>query len=95
MQEERIIRFELGHNLCPCRRSKINSFTLKNVLYCVRTWRDFLNMGDVFLKLKASSSVLIRYFNSYFLEGKKKGETCKKNWILESMVVYNSSKNRA
>jgi len=45
-------------------------------------------MEDVFLKLKASSSVVIRYFNSY-LE-KKKGETCKKTWILEVTVVYNN-----
>lgn len=46
-------------------------------------------MEDVFLKLKASSSVLIRYFNSYL---EKKGETCKKNWILEGTVVCNNRK---
>lgn len=43
-------------------------------------------MEDVLLKLKASSSVLIRYFNSYL----EKGETRKKNWILEGTVVYNN-----
>jgi len=47
-------------------------------------------MEDVFLKLKASSRFLIRYFNSYL---EKKVETCKMNWILERTVVYNKLKN--